>query len=86
MLSTGIKTPVGIKLMGPDLEQLSEIGARIEAVVHDIPGTLAAYSERVTGGNYLDFTILRDQFARYGLTMRDVQDVVMTAIGGMNAP
>ena len=84
MLSTGIKTPVGIKLMGPDLEVLSEIGSRIEAVVQDIPGTLSAYSERVTGGNYLDFEIQREQIARYGLTIADVQLVIMTAIGGMN--
>lgn len=84
MLSTGIKTPVGIKLMGPDLEVLSELGTRIEAVVQDIPGTLSAYSERVTGGNYLDFEIRRDHIARYGLTVGDVQDVIMTAIGGMN--
>jgi Cu(I)/Ag(I) efflux system membrane protein CusA/SilA len=84
MLSTGIKTPVGIKIMGPDLDVLSEIGARIEAVVGEIPGTLSAFSERVTGGNYLDFTIRREQIARYGLTVKDVQDVIMTAIGGMN--
>jgi len=84
MLSTGIKTPVGIKLMGPDLAVLSDLGARIEAVVRDIPGTLSAFSERVTGGNYLDFEIRRDQIARYGLTVGDVQAVIMTAIGGMN--
>ncbi|MDP2646085.1 MAG: efflux RND transporter permease subunit, partial [Desulfobacterales bacterium] len=84
MLSTGIKTPVGIKVMGPDLEVLSELGSRIEAVMREIPGTLSAYSERVTGGNYLDFTIRRDQIARYGLTVGAVQDVIMTAIGGMN--
>ena len=84
MLSTGIKTPVGIKLMGPDLEVLSDLGTRIEAVVRDIPGTLSVYAERVTGGNYLDFTIDRAQIARYGLTVGDVQEVIMTAIGGMN--
>lgn len=84
MLSTGIKTPVGIKLMGPDLEVLSEIGSRIEAIVREIPGTLSAFSERVTGGNYLDFKIRRKEIARYGLTINDVQDVIMTAIGGMN--
>jgi Cu(I)/Ag(I) efflux system membrane protein CusA/SilA len=84
MLSTGIKTPVGIKLMGPDLDVLSTLGAEIEAVVKDIPGTLSAYSERVTGGNYLDFHIDRNQIARYGLTIGDVQQVIMTAIGGSN--
>ncbi len=84
MLSTGIKTPVGIKLMGPDLEVLSGLGAQIEAEMKKVPGTLSAYSERVTGGNYLDFEIKRDFIARYGLTIGDVQDVIMTAIGGMN--
>ncbi len=84
MLSTGIKTPVGIKLMGPDLEKLSEIGSRIETVVRDIPGTLSVYSERTTGGNYLDFDIKRDEIARYGLTVDDVQEVIMSAVGGKN--
>ncbi len=84
MLSTGIKTPVGIKIMGPDLNVLNDLGEQIEAIVRDIPGTLSAFSERVTGGNYLDFKIRRDHIARYGLTVGDVQDVIMTAIGGMN--
>jgi len=84
MLSTGIKTPVGIKVMGPDLQVLTDLGARIEAVVGQIPGTLSAYSERITGGNYLDFKIRRDQIARYGLTVGDVQDTIVTAIGGKN--
>jgi Cu(I)/Ag(I) efflux system membrane protein CusA/SilA len=84
MLSTGIKTPVGIKVMGPDLEVLSEVGSQIEAIVKEIPGTLSAFSERVTGGNYLDFSINRHEIARYGLTVGDVQDVIMTAIGGTN--
>jgi Cu(I)/Ag(I) efflux system membrane protein CusA/SilA len=84
MLSTGIKTPVGIKLMGPDLEVLSGIGARIEALVRGMDGTLSAYSERVTGGNYLDFDLNRHEIARYGLTVEDVQDVIMSGVGGMN--
>ncbi len=84
MLSTGIKTPVGIKLMGPDLEVLSELGSRIESLVRDIPGTLSAYSERTTGGNYLDFDIKRHEIARYGLTVDDVQEVIMSAVGGTN--
>lgn len=84
MLSTGIKTPVGIKLMGPDLDVLTDLGEQIEAIVREVPGTLSAFSERVTGGNYMDFKIRRDQIARYGLTVADVQDVIMTAIGGMN--
>ena len=84
MLSTGIKTPVGIKLMGPDLTILSDLGKEIEALMRQVPGTLSAYSERVSGGNYLDFKIQRDYIARYGLTISDVQEVIMTAIGGMN--
>ena len=84
MLSTGIKTPVGIKLMGEDLEVLSKMGEKIEAVIREIPGTLSVYSERVTGGNFLDYQIKRKEAARYGLTVGDVQDIIMTAVGGMN--
>ncbi|MDE0450210.1 MAG: CusA/CzcA family heavy metal efflux RND transporter [Gammaproteobacteria bacterium] len=84
MLSTGIKTPVGIKIAGPGLAELERLGREVEAVVRDVPGTLGAYAERVMGGNYLDFTVDRDAIARYGLTVRDVQDVIQTAIGGMN--
>ena len=84
MLSTGIKTPVGIKLMGEDLQVLSDLGEEIEAVMRQVPGTLSVYSERVTGGNYLDFHIKRLEAARYGLTVGDVQDIIMTAVGGMN--
>ena len=84
MLSTGIKTPVGIKLMGEDLQVLSDLGEKIEAIVRDIPGTLSVYAERVTGGNFLDYNIKRDQIARYGLTVGDVQDIIMSAVGGMN--
>ena len=84
MLSTGIKTPVGIKLSGPDLAVLEQIGREVEAVVRQVPGTLSVYSERVVGGNYLDFHIKRRELARYGLTVGDVQDVIQMAIGGMN--
>ena len=84
MLSTGIKTPVGIKLMGEDLQVLSDLGEKVEAVIREVPGTLSAYSERVTGGNFLDFKIKRQEAARYGLTVGDVQDIIMTAVGGMN--
>jgi Cu(I)/Ag(I) efflux system membrane protein CusA/SilA len=84
MLSTGIKTPVGIKVAGPDLVELERIGAEIEAVLRDAPGTLSVYAERVVGGNYLDFDIDRREIARYGLTVGDVQDVIQSAIGGMN--
>ena len=84
MLSTGIKTPVGIKIMGDDLQVLSNLGEQIEAIVRDIPGTLSAFSERVVGGNYLDYEIDREAIARYGLTLGDVQDIIKAAIGGMN--
>jgi Cu(I)/Ag(I) efflux system membrane protein CusA/SilA len=84
MLSTGIKTPVGIKLMGEDLQVLSDVGEKIEAIIRDVPGTLSVYSERVTGGNFLDYKIKRKEAARYGLTVGDVQDVIMSAVGGMN--
>jgi copper/silver efflux system protein len=84
MLSTGIKTPVGIKLAGSDLTVLEELGKDVEAVVRNVPGTLSVYAERVMGGNYLDFDINRDAIARYGLTVGDVQDVIQSAIGGMN--
>ncbi|MDG5467043.1 efflux RND transporter permease subunit [Deltaproteobacteria bacterium IMCC39524] len=83
MLSTGIKTPVGIKIMGDDLEVLSSLGEQIEAIVRDIPGTLSAFSERVVGGNYLDYEIDRLAAARYGLTVGAVQDIIKAAIGGM---
>ncbi len=84
MLSTGIKTPVGIKIMGPDLQTLSDLGQQVEALVRTLPGTLSAYSERVVGGNYLDFVIDREQAARYGLNVGEVQDIIQSAIGGMN--
>ncbi|WP_242344628.1 efflux RND transporter permease subunit [Anaeromyxobacter terrae] len=83
MLSTGIKTPVGIKIGGPDLTVLESIGKEVEAVVREVPGTLSAFAERAAGGNYLDFDIDRLSVARYGLTVGDVQDVIQTAMGGM---
>ncbi len=84
MLSTGIKTPVGIKLGGPNLQVLEDLGKEVEAVIRNVPGTLSVYAERVMGGNYLDFEIDRDAVARYGLAVGDVQDVIQWAIGGMN--
>ena len=84
MLSTGIRTPVGIKIAGPDLVVLERLGREVEAVVRDVPGTASVYADRVMGGNYLDFAIDRDAIARHGLTVRDVQEVIRTAIGGMN--
>jgi len=84
MLSTGIKTPVGIKLAGPDLRELERLGQEVEAAVKPLKGTLSAYAERVMGGSYLDFEIDRSAAARYGLNVGDVQDMVQSAIGGMN--
>ncbi len=84
MLSTGIKTPVGIKIAGPDLNVLQRIGKEIEEAAKTIPGTRSAYAERSVGGNYVDFNIDREAIARYGLTIGDVQDVFMSAVGGMN--
>ena len=84
MLSTGIKTPVGVKIMGSDLSVLSQLGERIAQVLREVPGTVSVFPDKSIGGNYLDFEIDRDAVARYGLTVGDVQDVIMSAIGGMN--
>jgi len=83
MLATGIKTPVGIKIAGPDLAELERVASEIEAVVKAVPGTLSAFAERTMGGNYIEFKIDRDAIARYGLTVGDVQDVLEVALGGM---
>lgn len=83
MLSTGIKTPVGIKVMGNDLTTLSRIGEQIEGVVRTLPGTLSAISERAVGGNYLDITIDRAKAARYGINVGVIQEIIQTAVGGM---
>src|SRR5512142_488474 len=83
MLATGIKTPVGIKVAGPDLGQLERIASEVEAVVKGVPGTLSAFAERTMGGNYIEFHIDRDAIARYGLKVGDVQDVLEVALGGM---
>ena len=84
MLSTGIKTPVGIKVAGPDLATLQRIGEQIESLLRHEPGTSSVLAERVVGGNYLDFEIDRRAIARHGLTVGDVQDVIQSAIGGRN--
>ena len=83
MLATGIKTPVGIKIAGPDLQVLERIGKQIERVVRRVPGTLSAYAERVMGGNYLDIRIDRDAIARHGLVIDHVQEAIHTALGGV---
>ena len=84
MLSTGIKTPVGIKVAGADLNEIQTIGQQLEAILDDVDGTASVYSERVAGGRYVKVDIEREQAARYGLNIEDVQQVVATAIGGMN--
>jgi len=83
MLSTGIKTPVGIKVAGSDLAELERIATEVEAVMRTVPGTTSAYAERVMGGNYIEFDLRREEIARYGLTVGDVQDVLAVALGGM---
>ncbi|HJX32387.1 MAG TPA: CusA/CzcA family heavy metal efflux RND transporter [Thermodesulfobacteriota bacterium] len=83
MLATGIRTPVGIKILGPNLEEIEKIGLAIEHHLRSIPGTRSVYAERITTGYFLDFAIRRDAVARYGLTVEDVQDVIQSAIGGM---
>ena len=84
MLATGIKTPVGIKVAGPDLKVIQEIGKRVEEVVQQVPGTASAYSERVAGGRYVTVDIDRRAAARFALNIADVQEVVRTALGGMS--
>ncbi|MGD2127690.1 MAG: efflux RND transporter permease subunit [Lysobacterales bacterium] len=84
MLATGIKTPVGVKIAGPDLKVIQQVGEQVESVLKKVPGTASAFSERVAGGRYVTVDILRDQASRYGLNIDDVQDIVRTAIGGMN--
>jgi Cu(I)/Ag(I) efflux system membrane protein CusA/SilA len=82
MLATGIRTPVGIKVLGTDLAELEKLARQIEGVVKTVPGTSSAYAERVTGGYYLDVVPDREALARYGLMVSDVQDVVSSALGG----
>ena len=84
MLATGIKTPVGIKIAGPNLSVIQDIGKQLEVILKDVEGTASVYSERVAGGRYLNVDIDRAKAARYGLNISDIQQVVATAIGGMN--
>jgi Cu(I)/Ag(I) efflux system membrane protein CusA/SilA len=84
MLATGIKTPVGIKVAGPELDVIQEIGQQIEQLLPEVAGTASVYSERVAGGRYIKVDISRDKASRFGLNIEDVQQVVSTAIGGMN--
>ncbi len=84
MLTTGVRTPVGIKIFGPDLKQIEQIGEHLEMVLADVPGTRSIYAERVSGGYFLDFDINRDEIARYGLNVMDVGRIIESAIGGEN--
>ncbi len=84
MLATGIKTPVGIKVAGPDLEVIERIGRDLERVLADVEGTVSVYSERVAGGRYVDVDIDRQRASRFGLNIADVQDIVRSAVGGVN--
>ncbi|MBV1899245.1 MAG: efflux RND transporter permease subunit [Cycloclasticus sp.] len=84
MLATGIKTPVGIKVAGSDLNTIQEIGQQIEQLLPEVTGTASVYSERVAGGRYIKVDISREKASRFGLNIDDVQQVVSTAIGGMN--
>ncbi len=83
MLATGIRTPVGIKIMGPDLEVIQRLGQRIEEILRGVPGTTSVYAERTATGRYIDVDIDRVAAARFGLNIKDVQDVVASAVGGM---
>jgi len=84
MITTGIRTPVGIKVLGPDLQTIERIGLSLEKVLQEVPGTRSAFFERVTGGYYLDFVVNREEAARYGLSVGEVNDIVESAIGGKN--
>lgn len=84
MLATGIKTPVGIKVAGPDLNVIQTIGQQLENILKKVPGTTSVFAERVAGARYIQIDINRMQAARYGLNIADIQDIVETAIGGMN--
>ncbi len=84
MLATGIKTPVGVKIMGPDLAVLSDLGERVAGVLRRVPGTASAYPDRTLGGKFLDYRIKREEAGRYGMSVGDVQDVILSGIGGIN--
>ncbi len=84
MISTGVKTPLGIKVSGPDLMEIQKIGQEIEKVIKDVPGTLSVFSERVAGARYIDININRRAAARFGLNIADIQEVISKAVGGAN--
>ncbi len=82
MLTTGIRTPVGIKVLGQDLATIQRLGQQVESALKDVPGTTSVFAERTAGGYFLDFDLHRDQLARYGLMVGDAQEVLMSAVGG----
>ena len=82
MLTTGIRTPLGVKVLGSDLAQIQQVGIQIETALKDIPGTSSVFAERTSGGYFLDFDLKRDELARYGLTIDDAESVLMSAVGG----
>jgi len=84
MLTTGVRTPIGIKIMGSDLQKVQEIGEHIEMLLKDVPGTKSVYAERTAGGYFIDFTLRREELARYGLTIDQANSIIMSAIGGEN--
>ena len=84
MLTTGVRTPLGIKVLGSDLAEIQKIGEQIEMELKNIPGTTSVFAERTTGGYFLDFDLKRDELARYGLSIGDAEDVLMSAVGGEN--
>lgn len=84
MLATGIRSAVGVKVLGPDLAKIEKIAIRVESILKSVPGTTTAFAERATGGYFIDFEVDRDQSSRYGLTVGDVERIIQTAIGGMN--
>jgi len=84
MLTTGVRTPVGIKIYGADLSEIEKIGTRLEHIIRPLEGTRSVYAERVSGGYFVDFNLKREQLARYGLSIQDAEEIIMSAIGGEN--
>jgi Cu(I)/Ag(I) efflux system membrane protein CusA/SilA len=84
MLTTGVRTPVGVKVFGPDLKEIEAIGERLEGILKDVPGTRSVFAERVAGGYFIDFDLNRAALARYGLSVQKVQEVILSAVGGEN--
>ena len=84
MLTTGVRTPVGIKIYGAQLGEIEKIGTQLEQIIKPLPGTRSVYAERVSGGYFVDFTLKREQLARYGLTVQEAEEIIMSAVGGEN--